>query len=153
MTGQDRATVQATVLVAILLTLMGCAGMGADGGGLAYDEKIPVAKGSAAAGEGNTVTFQGKPLALAGTGIKVGDRLRDVQVARADLSLTNIAATTGKVRIISIVPSLDTKVCEQQTHYLSEKNQGLDRQVELITVSVDTPFAQKRFAQEARSRM
>ncbi len=124
--------------------------MGADGGGFAYDDRIPVAKGSVAAGEGNTVTFQGKPLALAGTGIKVGDRLRDVQVAQADLSLTNLAATTGKVRIISIVPSLDTKVCEQQTHYLSEKNQGLDQQVELITVSVDTPFAQKRFAQEAK---
>jgi thiol peroxidase len=56
----------------------------------------------------------------------------------------------GKVRIISIVPSLDTKVCEQQTHYLSEKNMGLDRMVELITISIDTPFAQKRFAEEAK---
>ena len=63
----------------------------------------------------------------------LGDRLRDVQVAQADLSLTNIAATQGKVRIISVVPSLDTKVCEQQTHYLSEKNNGLDKAVELTT--------------------
>ncbi|HET9962443.1 MAG TPA: redoxin family protein, partial [Nitrospiraceae bacterium] len=39
--------------------------------------------------------------------------------------------------------------CEQQTHYLSEKNKGLDKMVELITVSIDTPFAQKRFAEEA----
>jgi thiol peroxidase len=54
------------------------------------------------------------------------------------------------VRIISVVPSLDTPVCEQQTHYLSEKNKGLDKMVELITVSVDTPFAQKRFAGEAK---
>jgi thiol peroxidase len=54
------------------------------------------------------------------------------------------------VRIISLVPSLDTKVCEQQMHYLSEKNKGLDKMVELITVSVDTPFAQKRFAEEAK---
>jgi thiol peroxidase len=41
-------------------------------------------------------------------------------------------------------------VCEQQTHYLSEKNKGLDKMVELITVSIDTPFAQKRFAEEAK---
>jgi len=63
----------------------------------------------------------------------------------------NITETTGKgkVRIISVVPSLDTKVCEQQTHHLSEKNKGLDNMVELITVSIDTPFAQKRFADEA----
>ncbi|MGH7165759.1 MAG: redoxin family protein, partial [Nitrospiraceae bacterium] len=47
-------------------------------------------------------------------------------------------------------PSLDTTVCEQQTHYLSEKNNGLDKTVEFITVSVDTPFAQGRFAKEAR---
>jgi thiol peroxidase len=73
-------------------------------------------------------------------------------VAQNDLSLVNIAQTkgTGKVRIISVVPSLDTPVCEQQTHHLSEKNKGLDKMVELITVSVDTPFAQKRFAQEAK---
>jgi thiol peroxidase len=41
-------------------------------------------------------------------------------------------------------------VCEQQTHYLSEKNKGLDKMIELVTVSVDTPFAQKRFSQEAK---
>ena len=48
------------------------------------------------------------------------------------------------------MPSLDTPVCEQQTHYLSEKNKGLDKMVELVTVSIDTPFAQKRFAEEAK---
>jgi thiol peroxidase len=134
----------------LLLAAAGCAGPGADGkAAFAYDDSLAVAKGSAAAGDGQTVLFQGKPLALAGTGVKVGDRLRDVRVAATDLSLVNIAEGKGKVRIISIVPSLDTKVCEQQTHYLSEKNGGLDRDVELVTVSVDTPFAQKRFAKEA----
>lgn len=118
-------------------------------GGFAYQD-FPVATGSAGAGDGHHVTFKGTPLALAGPGIKAGDSLREVQVAKTDLGLTNIAAGKGTVRIISIVPSLDTKVCEQQTHYLSEKNGGLDKQVELITVSVDTPFAQKRFAEEAK---
>jgi len=88
---------------------------------------------------------------LSGTGIKVGDPLREVQLTQTDLSPIGITDTKGKgkVRIISVVPSLDTPVCEQQTHYLSEKNKGLDKMVELVTVSVDTPFAQKRFAQEA----
>jgi thioredoxin-dependent peroxiredoxin len=113
-------------------------------------KNLPVASASATAGEGHTVTFKGAPLALEGPGIKVGDTLRDVNVAKNDLSLLNIADTIGKVRIISVVPSLDTKVCEQQTHYLSEKNNGLDKNVELITLSVDTPFAQKRFAEEAK---
>ena len=111
-----------------------------------------VADGTAVAGEGNSVLFKGSPLMLSGNGVKVGDVLRDVKVTQADLSLVNIARTKGegKVRIISVVPSLDTPVCEQQTHYLSEKNKGLDKMIELITVSVDTPFAQKRFAGEAK---
>jgi thiol peroxidase len=131
------------------LGLAGCQTMGA-GASFSY-KTMQVADGSAVAGEGNKVLFKGNPLTLAGNGIKVGDALRDVNVAQNDLSLVNIAQTkgTGKVRIISVVPSLDTPVCEQQTHHLSERNKGLDKVVELITVSVDTPFAQKRFAQEA----
>ena len=133
------------------LSLVGCQTMGgATGAGFSY-KNMPVAEGTAAAGEGNKVLFKGNPLTLAGNGVKVGDALRDVNVAQNDLSLVNIAQTkgAGKVRIISVVPSLDTPVCEQQTHILSERNKGLDKMVELITVSVDTPFAQKRFAAEA----
>jgi thiol peroxidase len=113
---------------------------------------LPVADGSAKAGEGNNILFQGKPMMLSGMGIKVGDNLRDVKLVQTDLSMVNVNETKGKgkVRIISIVPSLDTKVCEQQTPYLSKKNKGLDRMVELITISIDTPFAQKRFAEEAK---
>jgi thiol peroxidase len=117
--------------------------------GFAY-QNFPVAKTSASAGDGHTVTFKGTPLALEGRGVKVGDTLPDVQVAKGDLALVNIADTKGTVRIISIVPSLHTKVCEQQTHYLSEKNNGLDKNVQMLTVSVDTPFAQGRFAKEAK---
>jgi thioredoxin-dependent peroxiredoxin len=111
-----------------------------------------VADGSAIAGDGHNVLFKGSPLPLSGNGIKVGDQLRSVKLAQPDNTLVNLTDTAGKgrVRIISIVPSLDTKVCEQQTHYLSEKNKGLDKMVELISVSIDTPFAQKRFADEAK---
>jgi thiol peroxidase len=133
------------------LGFAGCASTGTSSGTNFFYKNMTVAEGSTVAGEGHTVLFKGSPLALSGTGIKVGDPLREVELTQADLSLINITDTKGKgkVRIISVVPSLDTPVCEQQTHYLSEKNKGLDKMVELVTVSLDTPFAQKRFAQEA----
>jgi thiol peroxidase len=136
----------------IFIGLTGCGTFTAPGTPDFTYKTLAVADGSAVAGEGNNILFQGKPMALSGMGIKVGDRLRDVKLVQTDLSMVNINETKGKgkVRIISIVPSLDTKVCEQQTHYLSEKNKGLDRMVELITISIDTPFAQKRFAEEAK---
>lgn len=132
------------------LPLSGCAGMGSQADtGFMY-KTLPIATGSAMAGDGQSVTFKGTPLSLVGPGVKVGDQLRDVKVAKGDLSLVNLNETKGKVRILNIVPSLDTAVCEQQTHYLSEKNHGLDKMVELITISVDTPFAQGRFSKEAK---
>jgi thiol peroxidase len=138
--------------LAVSIATAGCAGMSQSAeSGFLY-KNLPVATGSVAAGEGNSVLFKGSPLALVGPGIKVGDSLREVKLTQTDLSQVSITDTKGKgkVRIISVVPSLDTKVCEQQTHYLSEKNHGLDKMVELITISVDTPFAQKRFAEEAK---
>ncbi len=139
-------------VLGLSLTVAGCQAMGGSLGNTFSYKNMPVADGSAIAGEGNKVLYKGNSLALAGNGVKVGEMLRDVKVAQNDLSLVNIVQTkgAGKVRIISVVPSLDTPVCEQQTHYLSEKNKGLDKLVELITISVDTPFAQKRFSNEAK---
>ncbi|RMH07735.1 MAG: thiol peroxidase [Nitrospirae bacterium] len=122
-----------------------------DGSGFTY-QAIPVATGTVPTGDGSSVTFRGKAIALSGTGIQAGERLRPAIVTRPDLSLMDLTETSGTIRIISVVPSLDTRVCEQQTHYLSEKNQGLDNLVSLYTVSVDTPFAQARFAREAGIR-
>lgn len=126
----------------MLLSLVGCSAV--------RSQTMPIAKESASAGEGQSVTFKGKALALEGTGIKVGDRLPSAVLAANDLSPVNLAETGGKVRIISVVPSLDTPVCEEQTHALSERNGGLDKEVQLITVSMDLPFAQKRFSKEAK---
>lgn len=111
---------------------------------------VPVSKANTASGEGSTVAFRGAPHRLAGNTVRVGDPLPEARLTGHDLKPLNLTDTKGKVRIVSIVPSVDTKVCEQQTHYLSEKNAGLDQAVQLITVSVDTPFAQKRFAEEAK---
>ena len=143
---RGRCLLTSVCLAALLLT--GCSG----GHDTFLYKHYTVADGSAKAGDGHNVLFKGSPLSLSGNGIKVGDPLRSVKLAQPDLLLVNLADTAGKgkVRIISVVPSLDTKVCEQQTHYLSEKNKGLDKMVELITVSIDTPFAQKRFAEEAK---
>ncbi len=138
------------LVLACPIGFAGCAGMGSQADtGFMY-KNLPVATSSAEPGQGHTVTFKGTPLTLVGSGIKVGETLRDVKVAKGDLSLVNLADTKGTVRIINVVPSLDTPVCEQQTHHLSEKNSGLDKMIELITISVDTPFAQGRFARESK---
>jgi thiol peroxidase len=144
-----RMIIGATLCMA--LGFAGCASTGSSSGAGFLYKNMTVADGSVIAGEGQKVLYKGSPLVLSGTGIKVGDTLREVQLTQTDLSPIGITDTKGKgkVRIISVVPSLDTPVCEQQTHYLSEKNKGLDKMVELVTVSIDTPFAQKRFAQEA----
>lgn len=132
-----------------LLTFSGCASSDTRvDSGFSY-QSFPVAKGTAGGGAGSTIAFRDSSLALAGPGISTGEALRSVKLAKGDLSLQDITETKGNVRIISVVPSLDTKVCEQQTHYLSERNNGLDAMVNLYTISVDTPFAQNRFAKEA----
>lgn len=135
--------------LAVLCGASGCAVLESSNETRFTYKDLTVAKDSVNAGSGQTVTLKGKAFDLEGFGVRAGDRLRDAQLTARDLSPVNIAGTKGKVRIISIVPSLDTPVCEQQTHYLSERNNGLDRSVELITVSIDTPFAQDRFAKEA----
>jgi thiol peroxidase len=62
----------------------------------------------------------------------------------------DLSQIMGKVLIISVVPSIDTKVCEEQTHNLGEQGTNLSAAVERITISRDTPFAQKRFSEEAK---
>jgi len=111
---------------------------------------IKVNKGTGEAGDGNTVAMKGNPLPLSGTAIKVGEPLPSAIVTGANLGPVDIATGNGKVRIISVVPSVDTPTCEAQTHQLSEKDRKLAEQVEMITISMDLPFAQQRFAKEAK---
>lgn len=113
-------------------------------------QAIKVNKGSGAAGDGNTVAMKGSPLALSGTAIKLGEPLPSAMVTGGNLGPVDIATGNGKVRIISVVPSVDTPTCEAQTHQLSEKDRKLAEQVEMITISMDLPFAQQRFAKEAK---
>lgn len=138
------------LLMLSLAFIPGCSSLSASNPqGFTY-QHIPVTTESAKSGSESSILFRGNPLPLSGSAISVGETLRTAPLAAEDLSLINLADRTGTVKVISIVPSLDTKVCEQQTHYLSEKNKGLDKRVTLITISIDTPFAQKRFAEEAK---
>ena len=137
------------ILLCTATVLASCTGVGRHSEqGFTYKD-LQIDTTSARTGQGSTIQFKGNPLPLSGRSIQVGETLRSVKLAQGDLSLIDVTETDGSVRLINVVPSLDTTVCEQQTHYLSEKNQGLDQQVTLITISVDTPFAQDRFAKEA----
>ena len=62
----------------------------------------------------------------------------------------DLSQERGSVLFLSIVPSVDTPVCEAQTHYLGEEGNKLPAEVRRITISRDTPFAQKRFAKESK---
>jgi thiol peroxidase len=96
------------------------------------------------------VSLHGQPLTLTGTPLQEGQPFPAITIPDSGLKMIDLQSFKGKVTIISIVPSIDTKVCEKQTHILSEENGGLDKTVRLVTVSRDLPFAQKRFAEEAK---
>jgi len=135
----------AIAAIGVLALLAGCASSGTN----QVQADLPVDKGTVSAG--SAVTLKGNEMPLAGWGmVEVGQPLPEAILSNTSLQPVNIADNSGKVRIISVVPSLDTPTCDRQTHELSEQNGGLDQSVELITVSMDLPFAQSRFAKEAK---
>lgn len=100
---------------------------------------------------GTQVSSRGNPVKLLGSPISIGKPLPSVEVVDAmSMKGVDLSKETGSVLILSIVPSLDTRVCEEQTHYLGEKGNRLPESVRRIVISRDTPFAQKRFAKEAK---
>lgn len=90
------------------------------------------------------VTMGGNPVTLVGKEIKVGDKAPDFTGLKGDMSPFSLKDAGNKKKIISVVPSLDTGVCELQTIRFNEEAAELE-DVTIITVSVDLPFAQKRF--------
>jgi thiol peroxidase len=100
---------------------------------------------------GTQVSFRGTSVKLLGSPISVGKPLPYVEVVDAmSMKDVDLSKERGSVLLLSIVPSLDTPVCEEQTHYLGEKGDRLPGSVKRIVISRDTPFAQKRFAKEAK---
>lgn len=89
------------------------------------------------------------PLTLVGKTLDVGDLMPAVTLSDAKLEKIDLGALKGKVVILSVVPSIDTRVCETQTHKVSDAIALFPAGAEVMTVSRDLPFAQTRFAEEA----
>jgi len=89
-------------------------------------------------------TLKGNPLTLIGPELKVGDRAPDFEVVDTGLQPVTLEKTGRTVRIFSVVPSLDTPVCDAQTKRFNEEAAKLPG-LEILTVSMDLPFAQKRW--------
>lgn len=91
------------------------------------------------------ITFKGAALTLVGPEAKVGAQAPDFTVLANDLSPRTLASYKGKVLVISVVPSLDTGVCDMQTRRFNTEAANLGEDVKILTVSCDLPFAQARW--------
>jgi len=89
-------------------------------------------------------TMRGNPLTLVGPELKAGEKAPDFSVVDSSLKPVHLKDTSGKTRIFSVLPSLDTPVCDAQTKRFNEEA-GKLKDVDFYTVSMDLPFAQKRF--------
>ena len=91
------------------------------------------------------ITMKGNPLTLVGPQLSVGDSAPDIEVLDNDLTPVKLSSFKGKVCILSIVPSLDTPVCDIQTRRFNDEAGKLSDDVAILTISMDLPFAQKRW--------
>ena len=91
------------------------------------------------------VTMRGNPLTLLGKELQQGSEAPDVELLDNDLSPVRLSSFRGKVCVVASVPSLDTPVCDMETRRFNEEAGGLGEDVVILTVSMDLPFAQKRW--------
>ncbi|HLQ74253.1 MAG TPA: thiol peroxidase [Bacillota bacterium] len=94
-----------------------------------------------------TVNFNGEQMILLGTEINVGDKAPSCSVLTTALEKTSIEELEGKVKLVSVVPSIDTGVCSTQTNTFNKEVAALDH-VQAVTISMDLPFAQERWQEE-----
>ena len=90
-------------------------------------------------------TLKGNPLTLIGTELKKGDQAPDFKLNKSLVDVVTLQDFAGKVKLISVVPSIDTGVCDAQTRRFNEEASKLGENVVVLTVSVDLPFAQARW--------
>ncbi|WP_068786386.1 thiol peroxidase [Paenibacillus phocaensis] len=93
----------------------------------------------------NVATFKGNPITLIGPELKVGDTAPDFRLNKNLLEEATLQDYAGKIKLISVVPSLDTGVCDAQTRRFNQEAAGLGEDVVVLTVSADLPFAQARW--------
>ncbi|MHB1398488.1 MAG: thiol peroxidase [Trichloromonadaceae bacterium] len=91
------------------------------------------------------ITFKTNPMTLLGPDIKVGDAAPDFHVVDNGLQPVTLASSAGKVRLITVVPSIDTPTCDTMTRKFNEEAAKLPEAVVSYTISLDLPFAQKRW--------
>ncbi len=90
-------------------------------------------------------TFKGNPLTLIGPQLKSGDQAPDFSLHSSLVETASLSTYSGKIKLISVVPSIDTGVCDAQTRKFNEAASELGDNVVVLTVSVDLPFAQARW--------
>ncbi len=90
------------------------------------------------------VTLMGKPMTLLGPELKAGDPAPDFTVVDPSMNSVTLSDTGNKIRIFSVVPSLDTPVCDAQTKRFNDELASMEN-VDVYTISMDLPFAQKRW--------
>jgi thiol peroxidase len=91
------------------------------------------------------VTFKSSPLTLVGAEVRIGQPAPDFTAADTNLSPVSLSSLRGKVVVIASVPSLDTPVCDLQTRRFNQEAAALGPGVQILTLSMDLPFAQKRW--------
>jgi thiol peroxidase len=130
----------ACLITAFFLMVAGCA---------SKEKQLPMVAESVQ--PGSSVTKADDTFALLGTPLAIGTPLPATALTDAmTMETVDLSKERGEILFLSVVPSLDTKVCEAQTHYLAEEGDKLPEAIRRITISRDTPFAQKRFANEAK---
>ena len=92
-----------------------------------------------------TITMKGSPLTLEGLELIVGQKAPDFALTANDLNLKTMKDYAGKALIIATVPSLDTGVCDMETRRFNSEIAGLSKEIKILTVSCDLPFAQARW--------
>jgi len=91
------------------------------------------------------VTIHGNPLTLVGDDLKVGAAAPEAELLDNDLKPVTLSSYGGKILVIASVPSLDTPVCDLETRRFNDEAAKLGPDVEVVTISMDLPFAQKRW--------
>jgi thiol peroxidase len=93
----------------------------------------------------NAVTYKGVIYTVRGAMLEVGQKAPDFTLVANDLSEVTLADSADKVRLISVVPSLDTRLCDLQTRRFNEEAANFGEDVVVLTISADLPFAQRRW--------
>jgi thioredoxin-dependent peroxiredoxin len=95
------------------------------------------------------ITFAGNPLTLLGSEVKVGDKAPGFTVVDKDLKPVTLGDFQGKVKLISVTPSLDTPVCDLQARTFNQQAAALPDSIAVVNMSMDLPFAIARFCASA----